>query len=266
MANTDSFVDEVTEEVRRDRLFNLFKKWGWLAALIVIGIVGAAAWNEYRTATERAAAQNFGDSVIAALDNEDAAERIAALEAITSDDQGADALLEMMIAAEETAAEDPEAAAQRLRNLADMPDLLPRYRDLALLKAHLLAPPANEAEADAILAAIATPGRPYAALAREQQAIALISRGDITGGTDILRELERDAAATPGLQQRASQLIVAFEAGSSLIDEPIAEPELVVPDAVLPPEPDSAPEETEDQTGTAPGETTDDATAPAIGE
>ena len=260
MANTDSFVDEVTEEVRRDRLFNLFKKWGWLAALIVIGIVGAAAWNEYRTATERAAAQNFGDSVIAALDNEDAAERIAALEAITSDDQGADALLEMMIAAEETAAEDPEAAAQRLRNLADMPDLLPRYRDLALLKAHLLAPPANEAEADAILAAIATPGRPYAALAREQQAITLISRGDIMGGTDILRELERDAASQPGLQQRAAQLIVAFEAGASLIDEPIveAEPVLIVPDIT--------PVETEEETAEDALGETGDATTPDSGE
>jgi hypothetical protein len=33
MANTDSFIDEVNEEVRRDRLFAFFRKWAWLAVL-----------------------------------------------------------------------------------------------------------------------------------------------------------------------------------------------------------------------------------------
>jgi hypothetical protein len=55
-------------------------------------------------------------------------------------------------------------------------------------------------------------------LAEEQLALLDLRGGDRDAALDRLRALERSAAATPGLQQRASQLIVAFEAGSQLID------------------------------------------------
>ena len=42
MSNPDSFINEISEEVRRDRLYALLRRWGWVAALIVIGIVGGA--------------------------------------------------------------------------------------------------------------------------------------------------------------------------------------------------------------------------------
>ena len=40
MSNPDSFIDEVTEEVRRDRLFAIFRKYGWIGAVLVALIVG----------------------------------------------------------------------------------------------------------------------------------------------------------------------------------------------------------------------------------
>jgi len=56
MANTDSFIDEVNEEVRRDRLFAVFRKWAWLAILVVVVVVGGAAWFEYQRTQRTAAA------------------------------------------------------------------------------------------------------------------------------------------------------------------------------------------------------------------
>ena len=35
LSNHDSFIDEVTEEVRRDRLFAAFRKYGWIGVLLV---------------------------------------------------------------------------------------------------------------------------------------------------------------------------------------------------------------------------------------
>jgi len=40
LSNPDSFIDEVTEEVRRDRLFRLFRKYGWIGVVIILGLVG----------------------------------------------------------------------------------------------------------------------------------------------------------------------------------------------------------------------------------
>ena len=68
MSNTDSFIEEVTEEVKRDRLFKLIKKWWWAAALLVLLLVGGAAFNEWRKAQERQVAQDFGDALLSSLD------------------------------------------------------------------------------------------------------------------------------------------------------------------------------------------------------
>ena len=36
VSNPESFIQEVTEEVRRDRLYSYFRKYGWIPALIVV--------------------------------------------------------------------------------------------------------------------------------------------------------------------------------------------------------------------------------------
>lgn len=261
MANTDSFIDEVTEEVRRDRLFGLFRKWAWLAITIVVVLVGGAAYIEYSRAQERATAEAFGSAVLSALDQETPEERVAALEAVTSPGAQGEVLLALLAAGETASGDDLDATAERLRSAAASSDLPRIYRDLALLKAHLIAP-GPDAEARQILQAIAEPGAPYAALGEEQLAIMDIRTGDFDAGIERLRGLENTAAATPGLQQRAAQLIIALEAGATLIDtRPIEEetPETPVEDA---PVEEVAPAEA-DTTADAPEVTTEAATEAA---
>ncbi len=36
MSNNDSFIDEVNEEVRRDKLYALFRKYGWIGVVAVL--------------------------------------------------------------------------------------------------------------------------------------------------------------------------------------------------------------------------------------
>jgi hypothetical protein len=217
MADTDSFINEVTEEVRRDRLFALFRKWAWLAILIVIAAVGGAAYFEFRRAQAEAGAQAFGDAVIAALDLSSPAARIAALDAIDPPTEQGDILLALLAAGEASDEAGRRAAADRLRRAAEGADLAVRYRQLALLKAHMLAPASPE-EARLVLTALAEPGAPYAALAEEQLALLDLAEGDLEAGLERLRRLEIAAEATPGLQQRAAQLIVALESGARLVE------------------------------------------------
>jgi len=219
MANTDSFIDEVNEELRRDRLFAMFRKWGWIPILLVLILVGGAAYREYSLVQNETAARAFGDALIGAIDADESADRQAALAAVSTENETAQALLALLLATEQATDNDREAAAAGLRALADQPDLAPRYRDLALLKAHLL-DPQEATVALAMLDQLALPGRPYRPLAMEQQALVHIGQGDIEAGIALLRLLEQDSQATPGLQQRTSQLIVAIEAGSALQDAP----------------------------------------------
>jgi hypothetical protein len=227
MANTDSFIDEVSEEVRRDRLFAFFRKWAWLAVLIVVVVVGGATFVEYRRAQTEAAAEAFGDALIAALEADGAEARVGALEAITPPTAEGAVLVALLSAGEVAGDDDRAAAAARLRATAELPDLPRRFRDLALLKAHLLHPEAPE-QARLVLSVLADPGAPYAALAEEQLALMDIADGDTEAGIERLRRLEIAASATPALQQRAGQLILALESGATLVDtapEPVDNPQ-----------------------------------------
>ncbi len=136
MSNPDSFIEEVTEEVRRDRLFKLFRKYGWIGGLAVIGIVGGAAWNEWSKSRAEARAQAFGDAIVDALDTGTPEERRAALGAVPSD--GAQtALLELVLSSDSQGDMAENLAA--LDKVAADTTLSPAYRDLAVLRRVLLA-------------------------------------------------------------------------------------------------------------------------------
>lgn len=213
MSDTDSFIDEVTEEVRRDRLFVLMRRYGWIAVLAVLLLVGGTAYREYTRASQAAEAQTFGDAILAALENDAASDRVAALDEIAAPTAESDAVLDMLIAAEEaldgngTAA----AAAERLNATATNGDLPEIYRQIASFKA-LTRPesPLSLDERRVAFEAMATPGAPLRLLAEEQLALIEIEAGDTDAALSRLNALLADSELTAGLRRRASQLIVAL--------------------------------------------------------
>jgi hypothetical protein len=212
VANQDSFIDEVTEEVRRDRLFALMRRYGWIAVLLVVLIVGGAAWNEWRKANDRAAAEALGDSLITALETEDPQARRGALETIdTSGNPDLAALIGLLIADTDRAGGDAAAAVADLDALASAQGISPVYRDLASLKAVMIgATTLAPEDRIARLQGLALPGAPYRLLALEQIALAEIDRGDTDAAIARLTEIAGDAGASQGLRNRASQLIVVL--------------------------------------------------------
>lgn len=217
LSDTDSFIDEVTEEVRRDRLFALMRKYGWIGVVAVLGIVGGAAFNEWQKARAEAEAQAFGDSVMSAMEAED---RAAALAAVSAD--GARAGVLALIAAAETEATDAEgraAALAKLSAVASDTEVPQSLRDLARLKSVIVGGAAMDAATrDASLATLAAPGAPYRLLAMEQQALVHVAEGRTDAAVDLLRQILSEAGLTAGLQQRASELIVALGADPAAQD------------------------------------------------
>ena len=209
MSETDSFISEVTDEVRRDRLFMLMRRYGWIGIVAVLGIVGGAAWYEWRKQSAQEDARAFGDQLLAALQAENAGTLLQGLPAEGT--QGA--LARIGAAAQSLRDGKPEEAVSTLKAVAADAKLPRNLRDLALLKAVIIGGTAMpEAERTAALTELAKPGAPYRLMAVEQQAIAALAQGDTDGAIAKAREILMDSALTPGLQQRASELIVALGA------------------------------------------------------
>ncbi len=211
MSDSDSFIDEVTEEVRRDRLFLLFRRYGWIAVALIVLIVGGASWNEYRKAQDRAAAETLGDEIITALNFEDIGARVSALQEVQAQSEGGAAVLQFLIAASQSEAGDTQAAVTGLNAIATNAGLPEIYRQIATFKALTLQDKTLPA-ADRRLQfeSLTSPGAPLRLLAQEQLALIDISEGDTTAALDRLQNILQDAEASPALQQRVSQVIVAL--------------------------------------------------------
>lgn len=208
MSNTDSFIDEVTEEVRRDRLFAIFRKYAWVGVLLVVGIVGGAIWTEWSRSQAEARAEAFGDALIDALDQGTPDERGTALAAVAADgDQGA--ILQLILSADPDG--DKTARLAALDAVAADAALPVSYRDLAVLRRVMLAgADAPLAERRTTLQSIAIAGRPYRSLAEEQLAYLLIEEGNLDEAIAALQTLIQDQDATGALRARVGQVIVAL--------------------------------------------------------
>ena len=208
MSNPDSFIEEVTEEVRRDRLFRLFRKYGWIGVVAILGLVGGTAWTEWTKSRDAARAEAFGDALIDALDQGTPQERREALSAIPSD-AGQTAILNLILASDPV--EDKAGTLAALETVANDATLSPAYRDLASLRRVLVAG-TDLALADrrATLEGIAAPGRPYRVLASEQLAYLLIEDGKPDEAISALTTLMQDQDASGAVRARLGQVVTAL--------------------------------------------------------
>ena len=212
MSEADSFIDEVNEEVRREKLYRSFRKYGWIGILAVILIVGGAAFNEYRKATATAAAQDLGGSILEALEMPGAPARVDALAAIPAEGD-MQSVISLLSAAEQMASEDPEAAVAMLTPLASSTEASVAYSDLAALKVVLIGGEAVSPDLRAqLLERLAAPGAPYRPLALEQQVLDLAASGDTEAAIAAAEALLEEPQLTQGLLERVSRLMLALGA------------------------------------------------------
>lgn len=209
MSNPDSFIDEVTEELRRDRMMGYLRRYGWIAVLLVVLIVGGAAWNEWRKASARASAETFGDAVLTALQNDDPTDRVRALSEIET--TGAQQGLLQLLSAGELLESDRDAALAALERAANDSALPEAYRQLAALKRVIAggaALPMDEREM--IIAGLSQPGQPLRPLALEQSALLQLEQGNRETAIEILTDLLSQSDVSEALRRRVSQLVVAL--------------------------------------------------------
>lgn len=217
MSNTDSFIEEVTDEVRRDKLYAALRKYGWIGILAVAAIVGGAAYSEYNKAQARAQAEATGDSMLAALQLDESAERAAALALVEVNNPSVSAIVSLMTAAEQSSAGETVLANETLQSVANAQDLPLIYRQIASFKAlGLSAAELPVEERRAGYEALSQPGNPLRLLVTEQLGLIDIEAGDTAAALVVFQGIIDASEATADLQQRSVQLMIALGAEPDL--------------------------------------------------
>ena len=211
MSDTDSFIDEVSEEIRREKLFKTFRKYGWIGIALVVIVVGGTGYREYSRAAEKSASEAFGSDVLAALQQNDPSARVAQLDTITAPNAAAGAMIAMMQAAELSSDSEGAAAAAKLEAAALNSDLDNMYRDILNFK-RLTTPESGLENNERRMGfeQLATPGNPLRLLAEEQLALLDLASGDTEAAVNRLSMILEDSELTQGLRQRAGQLMIAL--------------------------------------------------------
>lgn len=207
MSDSDSFIREVSEEVRRDRMFRLWKKYGpWAISAIVLVIAGAAGltwWQHRQEEAARVLGGAFLDSEIAAIEAQE--ELLARVEGAP-----AEVLARLRLAAAHAESDRAEDAAALYWEVASTPGLAPLYADFARLQAvRLRLETMAPSEAVAELEPLVAEGAPYRLLALELRAVARLNANETEAAHADLNAILESDAATRDLMERAAALLVS---------------------------------------------------------
>ena len=220
MSDTDSFLQEVSEELRRDRLYRNMRKYGWIAILVVILIVGAATYREYLKSQVETKAELFGTSIIDALNEKNAADRISKLQKINAPGENAKAVVAMLLSAESIGNETATLEMSNLSETIEGLSIDAHYRDLLNFKILL-----NSSEIMSVdertkaFKVLSKPGNPFRLLAEEQIALIELELGNTDIAIEKISQILLDAELTAGLRSRATQIMMALGKDPEIINE-----------------------------------------------
>jgi hypothetical protein len=211
---TDIF-REVDEEVRKDKLLALWRKYGLYAVVALVIILGGSAayvlWQDYRTTQARETGGAFQSAIVAAA-NGRTEEAASTLQSIAEEGTaGYRALAQFRLASLREGEGNTAAALELYDRLAGTSGVDPDLAAVARFKAALLVMDTGTIEeAKARLEPLLTPDYMLYNSARELMAVLEIKEGDLPAAREHLKNLVDEAGVPFGVKNRASQLLAAI--------------------------------------------------------
>ena len=213
---SDNFIREVDEEYRRERIAQIWNRFGILIlalALVLIGAIGGWRYWQHREAQrQEAAGGRFAEAV--QLSKEDKSEESeAALKALAaSGPDGYRMLSRFRLAAELGKSGTGEEGAKAYDALAADGAIDPTLRDLARLRAASIRLDSEPDVAVKALETLAVPTNPVRHSARELLGLAAMKRGDFDAAGRWFDQIAQDRATPQNLRGRL-EIYTALAAG-----------------------------------------------------
>jgi hypothetical protein len=226
------FIREVDEDLRRENLEKLWRKYGFFAiaaaVIVILGVAGFVGWQRYTASHRGERSHQFQAAlelaakpdVVAAAQTLQAiatpppavTEASQALEAVARDDDGYGILAQLHDAALKGRTGDPAGAIAIYQKLAADSRVDQPFRDLAvILLALQTVDSATPAELTQRLQPLTAAGNPWHYSALELTAILAKRAGDTEKAKQILTDLAADLNAPRALRARAAETLAALK-------------------------------------------------------
>ena len=210
--SNDSFIREVNEELRQDKLKAVWTRYGLLIAGVVVAIlVGTAVWVGWTSWNEQRANRS-GDAFSQALDLAEAGrndEALEALRALEADGYGSyPVLARMRQATVMSDAGDFDGAVAAFDSVAADTAIPQSIRDMARLRAALvLVDHGTAAQVAERTQPLIDDANAMRHSAREAMGLAAWKEGDTATATQMFERITADGQAPANLRQRAELML-----------------------------------------------------------
>ena len=208
----DSFIREVDEELRQDRMKGLWDRYGWVlisaAVLVVLVTAALRGWQYYSERQAAAAGDAFVKAIELSSDGKHD-EAVAALQELEKDGHGAYPTLARLRVAGELEGEGKKAEALvAFDAIAGDSSVDEAFRSVAGLRAGLLAVDAEDYDkVKARLEPLAVAGGYYRHLAREGLGLAAWKAGANEEALKWFQAIADDADSSGGIRSRAAVML-----------------------------------------------------------
>lgn len=219
----ETFLREVDENLRRDRMRDLFRSYGnWLilAVVLFLGASGGLIWwnqhqSQQREGQVEQLAQTYKD--IGSGDLSKAPQQLDQLSSGSS--KAVSASAQFARAAVALQQGNTKAATSTYKAIADDDSMPAPYRDAALVRQTSLE--FDQLQPQAIvtrLADLAKPGEPWFGTAGELTALALLKQGKRQEAGQLFAAISRDSGVPQSIRARAAQVATTLgvDAGSAI--------------------------------------------------
>ncbi|MEM6463148.1 MAG: tetratricopeptide repeat protein [Pseudomonadota bacterium] len=216
----DSFIREVDQELRSERMKSIWARFGkYIIAAAVLIVVATAAIRGYDYWT-KSQASNSGDAFLAALTlaregRQD--EALAALRELEQDGYGAYPALARMRAATVLAdSGDFDAAISDFSTIGNDSSVPPSVRDIARIRAgYLLVDNGSYDDVAAQVEDLSGPDNPMRHSAREALGLSAWKAGELTQARQWFEQITGDTGVPAGLTQRAQMMLDVIAASGN---------------------------------------------------
>ena len=213
MSENESFIDEVTEEVRRDKLYLFLRKYGWILMVIILAIIFGSVFLEVRSNSMRTESEKAGDVVseVLKVDSEYTKTISDELSTLISSKPFIGLMLEAKILENKSDIKSAITVYEAILKIQSIPDSL---KDFVKFKLLLLVKD-DPIRIEKILAELINPDSAFTLLALEQKILINISNNDWKEAISNLNLLLADPGASQAMIARATQIKKAIKLGGS---------------------------------------------------
>ena len=208
MSQNDNFFDEVTEEVRRDKLFILLKRYGWIGLVLILLIVASSVTLELRSNQKETSARILGDELSKFFLSDYQEEEF--IDITNSKEILKEPIISTLVKARASEISGREEEAISIyRSIANLSPPS-AFTDFSKFKLVLLLEQ-NFEEKSAFLEELISPDSAFFLLALEQKALLNISVNNFDSAKEDIELILNDPKASTLLRSRINKLAKVFD-------------------------------------------------------